>query len=501
MAITNTNIATEHPDYIKMAPFIKRMRDTLAGEDAIKAEGQLYLPPINVSDVATSTDYQLYLANAQFYNATGLTYDAFLGMIFRKPTTIGDDDKASENDILENVDYEGTNIETFIQNITEEVAAVGRVGILYDFPSVEDIREISVNEARDAGIRPFLKQYIAENIINWKYKTINGIKKLVTIVLKEMVESEDADSFSHDEVVQYRVLSVEEGLYTQTVYDDMGRVTEESSDILLNGIRPDHIPFVVINSGSIGLGIEKPPLLDLANTNLSHYKSSASLGACIHMFGRITPLFFVPTQLVPQFTKQELEYGVTKSIIVPTDGEGSQADARFLEPKSDFTPIVNEMQRLEQRMAAQGARALRPQKGGVEAAETVGLDMMAELSTLGAIANNVSLGLTVVMSWLLDDMTLVSLNTDFLTTPIDPSMVDKLLQAVLEGRISQEQFMDAMITGEALIPEADITTDTDYTPEEKEDTAREIAEVALLNGELGVQGSAVEEEILTDDEK
>lgn len=483
---TISNITTTHPDYKTLLPLLERMRDTIAGQDAIKEKTTLYLPPLNPDDLTTQTNtnqgqttsYQIYLDNAAYYNAVGLTYEAFLGMIFRKPVRVEKDGEASnemlmDDPLLRNVDFEGSSIEVFSYDIAQEVASVGRVGILYDAPSVEEVQELSINEAAVAGVRPYLKMYTAENIINWKFRSVNGLRKLVTVVLQEEVEDEN-DPFSHDTVKQYRALLIEDGKYVQRVFNAEGMedVDQANTTLLLNGAAFTEIPFVCINASSIGLDVEKPPLLDLANTNLTHYRVSASLGACIHMFGRITPVFYIPQQHMKEFNDQTMEFGVGKRITIPTDSQGAKADVGFLEPKADITVVVNEMQRLEARMAAQGARALRPQKSGVESAETVGMDMMSELSILGAIANNTSIGLTMAVSWLMgsttDDMTLVKLNTDFLTKPIDAAMVGQLMLAVKEGRMSQGQFTDAMIRGEAVIPEAQITTDTDFTAEEVE---------------------------------
>ena len=508
-----SNISNTHPEYNTLKPLWGRMRDTIGGEDAVKAKTTLYLQPLNPSDVddcgknKTGSAYQIYLDNAAYYNAVGLTYEAFIGMIFRKPVRVekpASDESidTKEEPLLQNIDLEGTTIEVFSYDIAQEVAAVGRVGVLYDAPSIEDMGELTINEAELAGVRPYLKMYKAENIINWKFKNINGVRKLVAVVLQEEVEDEAgvmSDFFSHDVNVQYRALLIEDGKYVQRVFDETGNELEDQSNknITINGEMLTEIPFVCINSSSIGLDTEKPPLLDLANTNLTHYRVSASLGACIHMFGRITPIYYVPAQHAVEFAKQTLAYGVGKSIIIPTAGDGAKAEATFLEPKSDFTGVVNEMVRLESRMAAQGARALRPQKSGVESAETVGLDMMSELSILGAIANNVSIGLTMGVTWLLggstDDITLVKLNTDFLTKPIDAAMFGQMMTAVEKGNMSQEQFTDAIIRGEAVLPDAEITTDTEFKAVEKEDSAMELAQLDALKTTTALLGGDKEE--------
>ncbi len=212
-----------------------------------------------------------------------------------------------------------------------------------------------------------------------------------------------------------------------------------------------------------GLGTAKPPLLDLANTNLSHYRASASLGANIFMFSRITPIFKVPQIYFEQFLEQDMEYGVTKSIIIPTSADGGEASADFLEPKSDFTPIVNHMSRLESRMAAQGARMLASAKAGVEAADTVRMDMSGELSILSAIANTTSNGLSQVFTRLMGEDIQVNLNTDFFAAPMDAGMISSLLMALQAGRLSEAQFVDALVRGEAIKEEKNIITDTDFT--------------------------------------
>ena len=87
-------VTVRHPEYTLRQPQWRRMRDLLAGQDAIKAAGPLYLPPLNASDVSRfvdyskctinsySGDYRTYLENAEFYNATSLTHESFMGMIF-----------------------------------------------------------------------------------------------------------------------------------------------------------------------------------------------------------------------------------------------------------------------------------------------------------------------------------------------------------------------------------------------------------------------------------
>src|SRR3954469_8759074 len=70
-----------HPDYEQMLPAWTRARDVLAGEDAIKAAGEKYLPRLTEQ---SDSEYLAYKARAAFFNATSRTADGYVGLIFRR---------------------------------------------------------------------------------------------------------------------------------------------------------------------------------------------------------------------------------------------------------------------------------------------------------------------------------------------------------------------------------------------------------------------------------
>lgn len=474
MAVDKTNaITTRNPQYTASEKRWERCRSAIAGQDAIKAGEQKFLPPVNPDDDPKGSDYQIYLENAEYYNAVGLTFDAFIGMIFRKDPDVGDMDRDQvKNDpLLNNVDMEGRTIYEFIREVALEEMKVGRVGLLNDYPINEKVaEEMSIAEARANGIRPYIKLYTAESIINWKYRSIQAVKKLVSVVLLEKVEEGSNDNetfelFAHNLVDQYRALVLLNGEYWQIVYNS--NLAETSRErILFDGEIQTEIPFTVINPNSIGMEIEKPPLSDMVDTNIAHYRASAALGANLHMYARATPLFKVPAEHYDTFTKQPLEFGSTRSIVIPTSRESGDSDGKFMEPGNTFDPILKHMDNLESRMAAQGARMLTSRKSGVEAAETVQMDMAGELSILSSLSRNLSAGLTKAVAMMLgrDDFKIV-LNSDFLALPIDAGMVSSLLMSLQAGRISSDQFIDALIRGEVIKEESEIITDTEFTPD------------------------------------
>src|SRR3974377_2055651 len=70
-----------HPDYEAKAPEWSRARDVLAGEDAVKAAGERYLPRL---DSQSEEEDAAYKAQASFFGATRRTLEEYVELIFRR---------------------------------------------------------------------------------------------------------------------------------------------------------------------------------------------------------------------------------------------------------------------------------------------------------------------------------------------------------------------------------------------------------------------------------
>ena len=75
-------VNSTHPEYDASAPDWSRARHVLAGEDAVKAAGEKYLPRI---DSQTDTEFAAYRTRAAFFNATGRTAEGYVGLMLRRP--------------------------------------------------------------------------------------------------------------------------------------------------------------------------------------------------------------------------------------------------------------------------------------------------------------------------------------------------------------------------------------------------------------------------------
>ena len=77
-------VNSHHSEYDANAFAWQRARDVFAGEDAIKAAGEKYLPRLDCQDDA---EYLAYKNRALLFNAVARTGDGFVGLIFRRDPT------------------------------------------------------------------------------------------------------------------------------------------------------------------------------------------------------------------------------------------------------------------------------------------------------------------------------------------------------------------------------------------------------------------------------
>src|SRR4051812_25729971 len=156
-------ITTPHPSYESTFPIWQRVRDVMAGEDAIKAAGELYLPRIQSQ---LDPDYDAYQKRAVFFNATARTAEGYVGLIFRRPPQIklvaaNPGTARPLASFQEDADLQGTSLPAYAKNITAEVVSMGRAGSYIDFePEPEN--------------RAYVTFYRAEQILNWRVERVNG---------------------------------------------------------------------------------------------------------------------------------------------------------------------------------------------------------------------------------------------------------------------------------------------------------------------------------------
>ena len=470
MAVNST-----HPDYdAKLAAWL-RARDVVAGEDAVKAAGEKYLPRL---DSQSTDEYLGYKSRASFFNAAARTAEGFVGLIFRRDPVVRvpsnkDTLSVALAKCIDDLDLLGTALPAYARNVIEEVVVVGRCGTLVDWEG-------------EVEQRAYANLYRAEDIRNWRVERINGRNVLTLLVLSERTNIQHStfnaqhrtggDDFEQDTVEQLRVLRLAEvggqqseasgeyqyvvELYQQQEVRSPGKRTKlewslvERRVPLRLGKPLPLIPFVFHGPRHAQPDVDKLPLTDIIAVNLDHYRLSADYRHGLHFTA-------LPTAWVSGFDKDaELRIGSSTAWVSETVG----AAAGFLEfTGQGLTTFERAMDRDERLMAVLGTRMLAEQKRVGESADAIALRQSGENSVLGALASSISDSLTHVLRWFYwwhsteekpdlvsDDLVLVSLNTDFSLQGMNAQSITALVSAWQTGGISHDTLLDSLRKGEVI---------------------------------------------------
>jgi hypothetical protein len=85
-------VQSTHSDYDASLTAWLRARDVIAGEDAAKLAGEIYLPRL---DSQSDDEYSAYKTRVSFFNATARTADGYIGLIFKREPTFKIPEKSS----------------------------------------------------------------------------------------------------------------------------------------------------------------------------------------------------------------------------------------------------------------------------------------------------------------------------------------------------------------------------------------------------------------------
>lgn len=461
-----TGVRTQHADYRAFTDKWQKCRDCEAGEDAMKMAGQQYVPKLRDQD---NNDYVAYITRGSFYNATARTIEGLLGMMFRKPP-IGELPAGIE-DFLKNVDMCGQPIDVFAANIAEQCLDIGRVGVLVDYTPAVTVEgaPLTVAMTEKANLRPMMKIYLGENIINWRFKQINNNWTLCQVVLSEQYSEPAIDpisklpsEFANQVETRYRVLDLEDDLtYRVRVF----RIDEQDHDQLVSTVYPlmngnplGFIPFVCMSNQGMGFDCVDPPMLDLINVNIAHWRSSVDFEHGAHYTA--LPTLFINNfqQVMPENGEAPAKIYLGSQSAITTTGN---AEAKFIEfTGGGLSTIENSMDRKEQQMAILGARMLATEGKQAQTTTTTAIHRTGENSALSKIAISISLGLTTLLNifskWAgYADTCNYAINRDFLPVPIDGPTLTAIMLAYQKAAINEEELFDWLQRGDII--EAEVT--------------------------------------------
>lgn len=437
-------IDTLHPTYETMKPIWQKCRDAFAGQYAVHARGQAYLP---VLAGQTPQDYLAYKMRATYFNASGRTLDGLIGMVFRKQPYSEYPD--SFESIYKDIDLKDTTAEVFAERIMREVLSVYRAGVLVEFPQVSE-QPPNAATAAQLNLRPYANFYPTESIINWKVERINNAMQPTLIVLTEQYQ-EAVDEYSAESRTQYRVLRLIDSVYIQSIYRQTKSGYEQYGDDiipLMNGRPIPFIPFYSFGAFDNDINPEYPPLLDLVDLNLAHYRVSADYEYGTHFTG--LPMLFLAGVTLDE--NEKIYLGSQTAIV----SNNENAKGQFIEFSGQgLGALEKNLDRKEKQMAVLGARLLEQQKAGVETQGAMQQRVNGEASVLAGIANMVSEQMEKMLNFMamwegITQEIEFELNTDYQPTNMTPQELAELVKAWQAGAISFETLFKNLQKGEII---------------------------------------------------
>lgn len=447
------NLDAPNEQYKTHEDMWKKCRDAIAGQEKVHAQGVKYLPMLSGQQDKPGS-YDKYKLRSTFFNATGRTLDGMTGLIFRKPPIV--EHPESLQQVIDDIDMGGTDFISFAEAVVDELCAVGRVGLLVDYPSVQSVG-LTIGDAQRLGLRPYATIYKTESILDWRYGRINNKSMLTMVKLMESVEVQESE-FEFKSIKQIRVLDLIEGRYRVRLYqcNEKNEWEQIGTDLypLMNNAPIPEIPFVFASVNGLDSDCKKPPMLDLVNINYSHYRSMADYEHGLHFTGLPTPVFWGA-----RIEADETINLGSEEALAFADPQGH---AEYLEfTGSGLTQIKEALMMKQDMMALLGSKILSADKRAVEAAETAAIHRASENSVLASIANGASKALTRTLQWIAQwansgEELSARLNTDYMPQEMTPQMFAELTKAYLTGTISYETYFAKLQEGEIIRAEVKI---------------------------------------------
>ena len=429
----------------------------------ITAETLLAQEPAELEDA-----WQRRVSRATFSPFTVRIAEQAAGLVLRKPIVLESKEQDGEVDpywdeFLDNVDGRGTSLPSFARRLLISSLLYGHGGCLVDYPSREAAP--SLQAERLAGMRPYFCQVDAKQIIGWRFEEGNPLAQVDQVRINEYV-SVPFGEFGDKTIRQVRVL--EPGKYrvfrresdrdVDSPGGSQGWYVHEEGTISL-----DVVPLALTYSQKVSDFVSSPPLLSIANLNISHAQRSADLAHSLHVAA-------MPIMVMKGFDDAPDPAGlsVNNAILLPPEG-----DAFMVEPASQsFQAQQDFISQLEEQMNSLGISTLFAQKMGAETAESKKMSRTDSDSLLVVVSRDLESMLQTAFemaaAYVGKEAPVVRLDRDFDLQTLDGNQVGQYLQLWSNGAITQETLLGALKKGE-ILPDVDVEEEVELTSQEKLD--------------------------------
>ena len=393
------------PEYEERLPQWELIDDATAGPSQVKEKAELYLPwPVPEAidqSKENAARYDTYLFRAVFYGVSKRTLSGYVGQVFTTDPIFSypETDEALGN-LSADVDGAGITLDQQAQKAVAEVISKGRSALFVDFPTTAGERPTLKEEAEN-GLRPVIVRYAAEQVINWRSKAVGSENRLSLVMIVEQ-HAEDDDGYEEATAERWKELRLtEENVYLVRHHrwdEEKGEFYQDGEDVIptdANGKPFDYIPFTFIGSTNNDSVPDQPPMVDLCDLNMAHYRNSADNEEMLFIMGQPTPYVSgLSEDWAKEIMGENIQLGSRKLLVLPEGG-----NAGVIEISANADVLGKEMAHKEDQMVKLGAKLV--ESGGVQRTATDAVIQEAsESSVLASAANNVSSAYTTALGYI-----------------------------------------------------------------------------------------------------
>ena len=451
-------------DVIAMMPDWNVMAAVTNGTNYLRDMSETYLPQEPRED---DDAYQTRVDRSVLSPYTSRLIETAAGAILRKPIHVEGDPYWL--DLIQNIDGLGSNINEYARRALVSSLTYGHSAILVDYPAAAGAMNLA--EERAMGRRPYFVHVDAAQIWGWRKEPITN--RLLQVRIHDY-DVRPLNEFGEEQIEQMRVIYP--GRYD--LYTLGQEVVEFSST---GGYSLDEIPLVPIYSNRRGLLISQPPLLDIANLNITHYQRQADLIHALHIAA-------MPTLVLEGWddTTGSATMGVNYAIAMQPGNKAYyvQADA------TSFDAQMAELQSLEQQMSTLGVTKLFGQKFVAESAEAKRIDQAQSNSVLSIISQELESALNQAFEFAAQYVGIeapeITIDRDFDYYRLIGQDVAVLTQLNEMGKISDAMLLEILRRGEVLPDNINIEDEA----EAAEMDATELVEANENTGEEDMEDRA-----------
>ena len=387
------------------------------------------------------------------------------GTILRRGIHLEGGDEDYWREWQRDVTGDGTPLNEFCRKTLVDALLYGHSSVLVDFSADAPPSTLAEELRRDQ--KPYLVSVPCQEIRGWRTVGNRQAGELTMVRYSERISIPDGE-FGEEIVSQIRILRP--GSYQVYRWSDQLPDKEKGGDAVKSGwylqsggtTTLDEIPLATVYSNRIATLVSKPPMVEVAELNLSYAQRFCDYHHSVHVGAQ--PILCLKGFDPDNDTK--LGLSVNTAVLLPVDG-----DCMYVEPTSDvYDSQLKCLQTLESQIASLGVSILAQQNVTNASAEAKRIDRIDSDSIMAIVSEDLARTVEHVLrlagKYAGREPPKVTIQQDFTNRLLDGNQITALLQLQMQNQISQATLLQILSEGELLPQHVNIDDEISRTQDQ-----------------------------------